>query len=244
MFFIANSEAQLNQLIKNVAVWLVIALVLMTVFNQYSKNQSAQSIIPYSQFMDEVKNGRVKSALVEGRTVRWQSIDERKYVTYSPGTLGDLWMVSDLLKAGVKVDAKPEEEQSFLSAFFFSWGPMLLLIGVWIFFMRQMQGGGRGGAFSFGKSRAKLLTENQHRVTFSDVAGVDEAKDDLQEIIGLAGSQHCINQIMACPLIALIDFQTIMEEGEQIKRARIHAVFCQIEMCAAAHCVDQHQMAR
>jgi len=173
----------LNQLIKNVAVWLVIALVLMTVFNQYSKNQSAQSVVPYSQFMDEVKNGRVKSALVEGRTVRWQAIDERKYVTYSPGTLGDLWMVSDLLKSGVKVDAKPEEEQSFLSAFFFSWGPMLLLIGVWIFFMRQMQGGGRGGAFSFGKSRARMTDENNNTVTFGDVAGCEEAKEEVAELV-------------------------------------------------------------
>ena len=173
----------MNQLIKNVAVWLVIALVLMTVFNQYSKNQSAQSVVPYSQFMDEVKNGRVKSALVEGRTVRWQAIDERKYVTYSPGTLGDLWMVSDLLKAGVKVDAKPEEEQSFLSAFFFSWGPMLLLIGVWIFFMRQMQGGGRGGAFSFGKSRARMMDENNNTVTFGDVAGCEEAKEEVAELV-------------------------------------------------------------
>ncbi|MEI7679487.1 MAG: ATP-dependent zinc metalloprotease FtsH [Betaproteobacteria bacterium] len=173
----------MNQLIKNVAVWLVIALVLMTVFNQYSKNQSAQSVVPYSQFMDEVKNGRVKSALVEGRTVRWQAIDERKYVTYSPGTLGDLWMVSDLLKAGVKVDAKPEEEQSFLSAFFFSWGPMLLLIGVWVFFMRQMQGGGRGGAFSFGKSRARMMDENSNTVTFADVAGCEEAKEEVAELV-------------------------------------------------------------
>ena len=173
----------MNQLIKNVAVWLVIALVLMTVFNQYSKNQSAQSVVPYSQFMDEVKSGRVKSALVEGRTVRWQSTEDRKFVTYSPGTLGDLWMVSDLLKAGVKVDAKPEEEQSFLMNFFFSWGPMLLLIGVWIFFMRQMQGGGRGGAFSFGKSRARMMDEASNTVTFADVAGCEEAKEEVSELV-------------------------------------------------------------
>jgi len=95
----------LNNLIKNVAIWLVIAVVLMTVFNQFSSRQAAQSVIPYSQFMDEVKQGRVTSAQVEGRTVRWVAQDNRKYVTYSPGTLGDLWMVSDLLKAGVKVDA-------------------------------------------------------------------------------------------------------------------------------------------
>ena len=173
----------MNNLIKNVAIWLVIALVLMTVFNQFSSRQAAQSIIPYSQFMEEVKQGRVKSALVEGRTVRWQSIDERKYVTFSPGTLGDLWMVSDLLKYGVKVDAKPEEEPSFLMNIFISWFPMLLLIGIWIFFMRQMQGGGRGGAFSFGKSRARMMDENNNSVTFGDVAGCEEAKEEVAELV-------------------------------------------------------------
>jgi cell division protease FtsH len=173
----------LNNLIKNVAIWLVIALVLMTVFNQFSNRQTAQSIIPYSQFMEEVKQARVKSALVEGRTVRWQSIDDRKYVTYSPGTLGDLWMVSDLLKYGVKVDAKPEEEQSFLMQIFISWFPMLLLIGIWIFFMRQMQGGGRGGAFSFGKSRARMMDESNNSVTFADVAGCEEAKEEVSELV-------------------------------------------------------------
>ncbi len=173
----------MNNLIKNVAIWLVIALVLMTVFNQFSNRQAAQSIIPYSQFMDEVKQGRVISASVEGRTVRWQSQDNRKYVTYSPGTLGDLWMVSDLLKAGVKVDAKPEEEQSFLMNIFISWFPMLLLIGIWIFFMRQMQGGGRGGAFSFGKSRARMMDETNNSVTFADVAGCEEAKEEVAELV-------------------------------------------------------------
>ena len=173
----------MNNLIKNVAIWLVIALILMTVFNQFSTRQAAQSIIPYSQFMEEVKQGRVSSAVVEGRTVRWQSGDNRKYVTYSPGTLGDLWMVSDLLKYGVKVDAKPEEEPSFLTNVFISWFPMLLLIGIWIFFMRQMQGGGRGGAFSFGKSRARMMDESNNNVTFADVAGCEEAKEEVAELV-------------------------------------------------------------
>ncbi len=173
----------MNNLIKNVAIWLVIALVLMTVFKQFSNPQAGQGPIPYSQFMDEVKQGRVISAAVEGRTVRWISQDNRKYVTYSPGTLGDLWMVSDLLKSGVKVDAKPEEEQSFLMNIFISWFPMLLLIGIWIFFMRQMQGGGRGGAFSFGKSRARMMDENNNSVTFGDVAGCEEAKEEVAELV-------------------------------------------------------------
>jgi cell division protease FtsH len=157
--------------------------VLMTVFNQFSARQGAQSVIPYSQFMEEVKQGRVSSAVVEGRTVRWQANDGRKYVTYGPGTLGDLWMVSDLLKYGVKVDAKPEEEPSFLMNIFVSWFPMLLLIGIWIFFMRQMQGGGRGGAFSFGKSRARMMDESNNQVTFADVAGCEEAKEEVAELV-------------------------------------------------------------
>ena len=173
----------MNNLIKNVAVWMVIALVLMTVFNQFSSRQTTQSTIPYSQFMEEVKQGRVKAALVEGRTVRWQSTEDRKYVTFSPGTLGDLWMVSDLLKYGVKVDAKPEEEPSYLMNIFISWFPMLLLIGIWIFFMRQMQGGGRGGAFSFGKSRARMMDESTNSVTFADVAGCEEAKEEVSELV-------------------------------------------------------------
>ena len=102
--------------------------------------------------MDRAKAGSVESATVEGRTIKWVSADKKRFVTYSPG---DIWMVGDLVKYGVKVEAKPEEEQSFLAQIFISWFPMLLLIGVWIFFMRQMQGGGRGGAFSFGKSKAQ-----------------------------------------------------------------------------------------
>jgi len=106
--------------------------------------------------------------------------DGRKLTSYAPP---DLWMVSDLLKHGVKVEAKPEEEQSFLMSIFVSWFPMLLLIGVWVFFMRQMQGGGRGGAFSFGKSKARLLDESTNSITFADVAGCDEAKEEVSELV-------------------------------------------------------------
>ena len=108
------------------------------------------------------------------------SSDKKRFVTYSPG---DIWMVGDLVKYGVKVEAKPDEEQSFLAQVFISWFPMLLLIGVWIFFMRQMQGGGRGGAFSFGKSKAKMLDEANNSITFADVAGCDEAKEEVSELV-------------------------------------------------------------
>jgi len=134
----------------------------------------------YSEFMQDAQNGRIKSVIVEGRTVRALTTDDRERVVYSPG---DIWMVGDLLKYGVQVRAKPEEEPSLLMSLFVSWFPMILLIGVWIFFMRQMQGGGKGGAFSFGKSRAKLLDENTNPVTFADVAGCDEAKEDVQEMV-------------------------------------------------------------
>ena len=170
----------MNNMFKNLAVWLVIGLVLMTVFNQFNTRQTQQTSMEYSQFLDEVKQGKITKVVIEGRTLKATTTDNRKVTSYSPG---DIWLVSDLLKYGVKIEAKPEEEQSFLMSIFISWFPMLLLIGVWVFFMRQMQGGGRGGAFSFGKSRARMMDENSNIVTFADVAGCDEAKEDVQELV-------------------------------------------------------------
>jgi cell division protease FtsH len=170
----------LNNLFKNLAIWLVIGIVLMTVFNQFNTRQAAQSTMEYSAFLDEVKQGRIAKVVIQGRTLDATTVEGKKLTTYAPA---DLWMVSDLLKYNVKVVAKPEEEQSFLMNIFVSWFPMLLLIGVWIFFMRQMQGGGKGGAFSFGKSRARVLDENTNTVTFADVAGCDEAKEEVSELV-------------------------------------------------------------
>jgi cell division protease FtsH len=170
----------LNNMFKNLAIWLVIGLVLMTVFNQFNSRQVATGSIEYSQFIDEVKSGRISKVVMEGRTLKGTTTEGKKIVSYSPG---DIWLVSDLLKYGVKIEAKPEEEPSFLMNLFVSWFPMLLLIGVWVFFMRQMQGGGKGGAFSFGKSRARMTDEAQNIVTFADVAGCDEAKEEVQEIV-------------------------------------------------------------
>src|SRR5512132_710687 len=170
----------LNNLLKNIGIWLVIGLVVLTVVKQFDSRQATKDAVPYSEFMDKAKSGSVESATVEGRSIKWVSTDKKRYVTYSPG---DIWMVGDLVKYGVKVEAKPEEEQSFLAQIFISWFPMLLLIGVWIFFMRQMQGGGRGGAFSFGKSKARMLDESNNTVTFADVAGCDEAKDEVGELV-------------------------------------------------------------
>jgi len=165
---------------KNLAIWLVIGLVLMTVFNQFNSRQVTQSSMEYSQFIDEVKQGHIAKVVIEGRILKATTSDGKKLTSYAPP---DLWMVSDLLKSGVKIEAKPEEEPSFLMNLFVSWFPMLLLIGVWVFFMRQMQGGGRGGAFSFGKSKARLLDESTNTITFADVAGCDEAKEEVSELV-------------------------------------------------------------
>jgi len=170
----------LNNMLKNLVIWLVIGLVLMTVFNQFNTRQATRSPMEYSQFLDEVKAGRIAKVTIEGRQLKATTTEGKSVVSYSPG---DIWLVSDLLKYGVKVEAKPEEEPSLLVNIFVSWFPMLLLIGVWIFFMRQMQGGGRGGAFSFGKSRARMLDESTNTVTFADVAGCEEAKEEVAELV-------------------------------------------------------------
>jgi len=170
----------LNNLFKNLVIWLVIGLVLMTVFNQFNTRQVTQAPMEYSQFIDEVKGGRIAKVLIEGRVLKATTTEGKRVTSYSPG---DIWLVSDLLKYGIKIEAKPEEEPSLLMNIFVSWFPMLLLIGVWIFFMRQMQGGGRGGAFSFGKSRARMIDESNNSITFADVAGCEEAKEEVAELV-------------------------------------------------------------
>ena len=170
----------MNNSFSKVAVWMVIALVLFTVFKQFDGRAQTQDGVTYTQFMDDAKAGRIRKVDVQGDVLYVTPDAGRAYTLTSPG---DLWMVSDLLKYGVQVSGKPREEQSLLMSIFVSWFPMLLLIGVWVFFMRQMQGGGKGGAFSFGKSRARMLDENTNQITFADGAGCDEAKEDVQELV-------------------------------------------------------------
>jgi cell division protease FtsH len=165
---------------KNLAVWLVIGLVLMTAFNQFSGHQAPQPSLEYSQFMEEVGQGTITKVVIEGRVLKATTTDGRKLTSYAPN---DLWMVSDLLKHGVSVEAKPEEEPSMLMSLLLNSLPLLLVVGVWVFFMRQMQGGGKGGAFSFGKSKARLLDESTNSITFADVAGCDEAKEEVSELV-------------------------------------------------------------
>jgi cell division protease FtsH len=172
-----------NNTVRTIMVWLVIGVILTMVFMQVGGRQAGQNVLDYTTFMDEARQGRIAKVKMDGgRTLKAQGRDGKTYTIYTPG-IQDPWMVGDLMKYGVTVEAKPEEEPSLLMNIFVSWFPMLLLIGVWIFFMRQMQGGGRGGAFSFGKSRARMLDENQNQVTFADVAGVDEAKEEVAELV-------------------------------------------------------------
>ena len=189
----------MNNLFKNLVIWLVIGLVLMTVFNQFNTRQQTQAVMDYSQFMEEVKAGRIAEVMIEGRDVKAKTTDGKPVNSYSPG---DIWLVSDLLKYGVKIKAKREEEPSLLMNIFVSWFPMLLLIGVWIFFMRQMQGGGRGGAFSFGKSKARMLDESNNTVTFADVAGCDEAKEEVAELGGFRIYDPVRQEFLRQPLLA------------------------------------------
>ncbi len=171
----------MNNIAKNIAIWIAVALVLMTVFQQFSNPNKASSQIVYSQFMENVKAGKVAKVQIDGRVIRGTTIDNKTFSTYAPN---DLWMVSDLLKYNVEVEAKAEEQRSLLLEIFMSWFPMILLIGVWIFFMRQMQGGGKGGGpFSFGKSKARQLDESNNQTTFADVAGCDEAKEEVTELV-------------------------------------------------------------
>ena len=170
-----------KNLINKIGLWLVVAIVFFTLFRQFEPEKTAAaSATSYTQFMEDAKAGKIARVDVKGREITVTPKQGQKFVLTSPG---DLWMVEDLRKSGVQVYGTPEEEPSLFMTLLISWFPMLLLIGVWIFFMRQMQGGGKGGAFSFGKSKARMLDQTNNKVTFKDVAGCDEAKQDVQEIV-------------------------------------------------------------
>ncbi len=169
----------MSQSSKHIALGLVLALVLFGVFSVFSKQYRREPDITFSEFMAAVERGDVQAVVIQGHYIQGKYKNGGEFKTFEPG---DAELVKSLRDKNVKIAAKAEDDSPWYMVLLLNWFPMLLLIGVWIFFMRQMQAGG-GKAMSFGKSRAKLLTENQHRVTFSDVAGVDEAKDDLQEII-------------------------------------------------------------
>jgi cell division protease FtsH len=176
-----------NSTFAKAAIWLVIAVVLFTVFQKLERGTGSNvQQIPYSQFVNEVRSGHIKSARIQETSAEMTEItavtgDGGQVRT--TGSLFDRGIFKDLLDGNVKFEFEQRETQSPLLSFFYAFGPVILLIGVWIFFMRQMQGGGRGGAFSFGKSRARMLDESNNNITFGDVAGCDEAKDEVQELV-------------------------------------------------------------
>ncbi|MCG6899186.1 MAG: ATP-dependent zinc metalloprotease FtsH [Gammaproteobacteria bacterium] len=162
--------------------WVVIAVVLMTVFNNFGPKTTGSQSINYSDFINEVQQGRVKQVEIEEHTVKGTRMDGTRFATITPPD--DPKMVDDLLSNNVEVKVTGPSEHGLLMTIFINWFPMLLLIGVWIFFMRQMQGGGGGrGAMSFGKSKARMLGEDQVKTTFADVAGVEEAKEEVGELV-------------------------------------------------------------
>ncbi len=170
-------------MMKNLLLWLVIAVVLISVLSNFAPQKPATQTISYSQFLKDVQSGNISSVTIENQDIYGKTQNEQNFKTYMPMT--DQYLLPDLLKNNVSITGKPPAKPSLLMHIFINWFPMLLLIGVWIFLMRQMQGGmgGRGGAMSFGRSKAKLLGEDQVKITFADVAGVDEAKDEVKELV-------------------------------------------------------------
>lgn len=169
-------------MVKNLFLWLIIAIVLVSVFSNFGPRNSVAEKVSYSQFLKEVDQGMVNSVTIEdNKIIKGVTKNNKRFVTYMP--MQDNALLGELLKSKVDVSGQEKQQESFLLHLFINWFPMLLLIGVWVFFMRQMQGGGGRGAMSFGRSRARLLGEDQVKVTFADVAGVDEAKEEVKELV-------------------------------------------------------------
>ena len=181
-FSFSHGGIELNTFTKNLLIWATISLVMVVLFNLFNQPAGPQMKLSYSELLENVENGEVLSVQIQGQKITGLMVENKRFVTYVPQ---DANLVPLLIKNKVQVSAEPEEDMPWYMTLLASWFPMLLLIGVWIFFMRQMQGGGSGGrgAMSFGRSRAKLINEETAKVTFDDVAGVDEAKEELSEIV-------------------------------------------------------------
>ena len=172
----------MSDMAKNLILWLVIAVVLMSVFQSFSPSEPSGRQVDYTTFVEEVAQGQIREVRMDGKTVNGVKRSGDRFTTILPAQ--DPQLLNDLLNNNVRVVGEKPEEPSLLTSIFISWFPMLLLIGVWVFFMRQMQGGGGGkGAMSFGKSKARLMGEDQIKTTFADVAGCDEAKEDVAELV-------------------------------------------------------------
>ena len=173
----------MNDVAKNLILWVVIAVVLLSVFQNFGDRSSSGQTLIYSDFLTQVKQGQVSEVMIEGQNITGKMSSGTVFTTFSPET-SNTALIGDLQEANVAIIGKPPEQPSLLTHIFVSWFPFIVLIGLWIFFMRQMQGGGGGrGAMSFGKSKARLLGEDQINVSFNDVAGVDEAKEEVGELV-------------------------------------------------------------
>jgi len=171
-----------NDMMKNIVLWVIVAIVLMQVFSSFGPKQINETELDYSTFIKSVKEGSIAEVNIQGRTITGKFKEGKEFKTYSPDY--DPGLMGDLINNDVIIKAEPAEQTSLLMQIFISWFPMLLLVGVWVFFMRQMQGGGGGkNPMSFGKSKAKMLNEDQVKVTFKDVAGVEEAKEEVAELV-------------------------------------------------------------
>ncbi len=170
----------MNTFYKNMSMWLVIGLTMILLFNLFNKPQSSSNSVTYSEFWSSVDSGAINKVNIQGETITGSGPDGRPFTTVAPD---DAELIPMLRQSGVDISVKEPEHTPWYLTILISWFPMLLLVGVWIFFMRQMQMGGKGGALSFGKTRAKLQEEGEVQVTFKDVAGIDEAKEELEEII-------------------------------------------------------------
>ena len=174
----------MNKFFKNTMVWIVIAVVMLSVFQSFTPNSIRQETLDYSTFIELVKTGNVSEVVFEDNLIKAKKLNGERFITYNPET-DNTALIGELSKSGVRISATPPKGQSIFLSILINSFPVILLIAVWIYFMRQMQGGvgGSGGAMTFGKSRARLLGENQVEVTFADVAGIEEAKEEVYEIV-------------------------------------------------------------
>ncbi len=177
---LSPGENILSPFYKNLALWLVISLMMILLFNLFNNRQPASNVVAYSELLNSIQSGEISEVTIKGNEISGTRVDGRKFKSYTPN---DPDLIKTLREKNVKISAKPANESPWYMTVLISWFPMLLLIGVWIFFMRQMQGGSGKGPLSFGKSRAQLQTDQWNRVTFEDVAGIEEAKEELEEII-------------------------------------------------------------